>query len=137
MKFSMRQLDLEQVDIARQRVVHAPPQRLGGHRRDDVEVRDLFEGMHACIGTPRTVQLELRLSGHLADDTRNLPLNRPRVFLDLPAAVLRAGVLDEEFESGHQNLERGTRNPEPGTGTRNRNLEPEPGTWNLEPGTEI
>ncbi len=101
MKLSLRQLDFQQMNVARQRVVHFPAQRLGGNRRDDVEVRDLFERMHAGVGPPRAVQLELILSGHFGDDARQLALHRPRVFLDLPAAVLRAGVFDEDFEASH------------------------------------
>ncbi len=90
---------LRMMNVARQRVVHPPAQRLGGDGGDDVEMRDLFQRVHAGVGPARAVQLELLLSGDLSDDARQLALHRPRVFLDLPAAVLRAGVLDEDFEA--------------------------------------
>ena len=60
-KLPLRQLDFQQMNVARQRVVDAPAQRLGGDRRDDVEVRDLFERMHAGVGPSGAVQLELLL----------------------------------------------------------------------------
>ena len=39
----------------------AAAQRLGGNGGDDVEVRDLFERVHAGVGPPGAVQLELLL----------------------------------------------------------------------------
>ena len=46
-KLPLRQLDLQKMNVARQRVVDAPAQRLGRNRRDDVEVRHLLERVHA------------------------------------------------------------------------------------------
>ena len=87
---------------AGQLVVEAAPQRLGCQARIELEVRDLRERMDARVGPARAVQLELAASRDLADGAIDLALHRAGVLLDLPAAVLRAGVLDDELESRHQ-----------------------------------
>ncbi len=94
----------EDIDVGRQLVVQPAPQRFGGQVRADVEVRDLRERVHARIGAARPVQLEVLTPGHRPDGSIDLALDRPRVFLNLPAAVPRAGVLDRELEAGHSSF---------------------------------
>src|SRR6185295_6460781 len=69
--------------------------------RADVEMSDLREGMHARIGSPRSVQLEIAAARHLAHRAIDFTLNRLCVFLDLPAAVACARVFDRQLEPGH------------------------------------
>src|SRR5688572_25944687 len=57
--------------------------------------------MHARIGAPRSVQLELVAPRRPLDGPLDLTRNRSRVLLYLPTAVFRSGVLDEEFKSRH------------------------------------
>src|SRR5580693_8390532 len=64
-------------------------------------MRDLCQGVDACIGAPRPVQLEITPSGDGANRLIDLTLNRPCVLLDLPAAVPRASVLDGQLEARH------------------------------------
>ena len=84
-----------------------PAQRLGCQAGVDVEVRDLRQRVDAGVGAARPVQLEVRAAGRLADRAIDLALHRPRVLLDLPAAVARAGVLDQELEAWHSSTRRG------------------------------
>ena len=78
----------------------------GRERRVEVEVRDLRERVHAGVGAAGPVQLELRATRRRRDRAVDLALHRARVLLDLPAAVARAGILDEEFEARHGSGER-------------------------------
>ena len=80
------------------------PSASGAQRRGDVEVRDLAERVHARVGAARAVQLEPVGAERLAHGAVDLALHRPRVLLDLPAAVAGAGVLDEQLEPGHAGL---------------------------------
>ena len=91
----------EHVDIDGQRVVDAEEQRLGRQRRYDVEVRHLGERVDARVGAARAVQLEILASGDGADRAIELSGDRPRVFLNLPAAVARSGVFDGQLEARH------------------------------------
>ena len=49
----------QDVDVRRQLVVQAPPERLGRQRRADVEVRHLRQRVDAGIGAARAVKLEV------------------------------------------------------------------------------
>ncbi len=89
----------EDVDIGRQFVVQPSPQRLRRKGGDDVEVGDLCQRVDAGIGASGSVQLEIPTARDRAHRAVDLPLNRPRVLLDLPAAVTRAGVLDGQLEA--------------------------------------
>jgi hypothetical protein len=97
-------LDGDDVDVGWQLVVQLPAQRLGSHRRVELEVRDLRERVHAGIGPARAVELELAGLERFADGAVDLTLDRAGVLLDLPAAVARAGVLDQEAEARHTML---------------------------------
>jgi hypothetical protein len=94
-------LDRTDVDVGGKRVVDPVAQHRRRHVGIDVQVRDLRERVHAGIGPPRSIQLELASSGHVLDRTFEFPGYRPRVFLDLPATVFRAGVLDDQLEPRH------------------------------------
>ena len=65
-------------------------------------MRDLRERVDAGVGPARAVELELAASRDLADRAVDLALHGACVLLDLPAAVARAGVLDDQLESRHQ-----------------------------------
>jgi hypothetical protein len=107
-------LQLSDVDVGRQLVVEAAPERFWGQTGIQLEMRDLGERMDAGIGSARAVELELPASRDLADGAIDLALHRAGVLLDLPAAVLRAGILDDELEARHQALalrEPGSLNP--------------------------
>jgi hypothetical protein len=65
-------------------------------------VGDLGDGVHAGVGASGTVDLEAVAPGRLAHGLDQLALDGPRVGLDLPAAVARAGVLDGQLEPGHR-----------------------------------
>src|SRR5262249_4110807 len=82
-------------------VVQGEAQRVGGEPRLQVGVGYLGEGMHAGVGAARAVDLEGLAPRRLADRGLQLPLDRARVPLDLPAAVARPGVLEAELEAGH------------------------------------
>ena len=76
-------------------------QRLGRQARADVEVRDLAERVDAGVGAARSVQLEVLPAGDGAHGAVDLALHGPRVLLNLPAAVARAGVFDRQLEARH------------------------------------
>ena len=100
-KLSLRQLETEDVDVAGQAVVDLSSEHVAGDVGDDVEMRNLLQRMHAGVGSSRAVELELPLGRDVSDNPCELALDRPRVLLDLPAAVSGAGVLDEQLEPGH------------------------------------
>ncbi len=91
--------DAKDVDVRRELVVDAAHQRIGRHRRREIEVRHLRERVDAGIGAARAVQLELARPGRGRDGALDLSLHRSSVFLHLPAAVSRAGVLDRQPEA--------------------------------------
>ena len=68
----------------------------------ELEVRDLRERVDAGVGPARAVELELPAPCDLADGAVNLALDGAGVLLDLPAAVARPGVLDDQLEPRHQ-----------------------------------
>ena len=55
----------------------------------------------AGVGAAGAVDLEAIAAGRGADRLHQLALDRPRVGLDLPAAVARARVLDGQLEARH------------------------------------
>src|SRR5437867_10932240 len=65
--------------------------------------------MDARVGAAGTIELEILAPGHRPDRAIDLPLNGPRVFLDLPAAETCAGVLDGQLEAGHAGILRDRR----------------------------
>ena len=65
----------------------------------DVKVRDLCEGVDASVGAARAVELEVAFARRLQQRAGDFALNRPRVLLDLPAAIAAAGVFDGQFEA--------------------------------------
>ena len=104
----------QDVDVRRQLVVQAPPERLGRQRRADVEVRHLRQRVNAGIGAARAVKLEVLAAGDASRRAIDFALNRSRVLLDLPAAVTRAGVLDGQLEARHRWILRAGRAGEAG-----------------------
>ena len=64
-----------------------------------VEVRHLGQRVYAGVGAPRSVQPEVSAPGDSADRAGDLALDRLRIFLNLPAAVTRAGVLNRQLEA--------------------------------------
>ena len=94
----------QHVDVGRQFVVEPPDEGRAGNVRADIEMRDLRQGVDACIGTARSVQLEITPSRDRTDRPVDLALDRPRVLLNLPAAVPRAGVLDVSLKRGTPSL---------------------------------
>ena len=94
-------LDAADVDVGGQRLVDPRQQRRRRQRRADVEMRDLGQRVDAGVGAAGAVDLEAIAAGRGADRLDQLALDRPRVGLDLPAAVARAGVLDGQLEAGH------------------------------------
>ena len=71
----------------------------GGIGGVDVEMRDLRQRMHAGVGPAGSIQLEVRDTRRLMYRALDLALHRPRVLLNLPAAVAGAGVFDGELEA--------------------------------------
>jgi hypothetical protein len=69
-------LDAQQVDVGRQFVVDATPQRFGRQGGHHIEVGNLRDGMHAGIGTARSVQLEVGPAGDLANRAIDFTLHR-------------------------------------------------------------
>ena len=92
----------QDVDVARQLVVDAAPERVGRQARAHVEMRHLRQRVNARVGPARSVQLEVLPAGHGPDRAIDLALDRPGVLLNLPAAVSGAGVLDGQLESRHE-----------------------------------
>jgi hypothetical protein len=90
------------VDVRRQLVVDAPPQRLRWQRRHHVEMGHLGRCMDAGVGPAGTVQLEILPPRHGSHRAVELALHGARVLLNLPAAEPRAGVLDGQLEAGHR-----------------------------------
>ena len=96
-----RLVDPPDVDVRGQALVDAVAQGVWRQVGVNLEVRDLRQRVHARVGAPRAVQLELPAPRRLVDGALDLPGNRPRVLLDLPAAIPRAGIFDHELEAGH------------------------------------
>ena len=71
------------------------PQRVRRQVGVEIEVRDLRERVHAGVGPSRAVELELPPPRHVRDRPIDLSRDGPRVLLDLPPAVARAGVFDD------------------------------------------
>lgn len=61
-------------------------------------MRDLRERMHAGVGPPRAIQLELAALRHFADRAIDFSLNRAGILLNLPPAIARSVVFDEQLE---------------------------------------
>ena len=94
-------VDRSDVDIGGQRIVESHPERSRSEIGVQLEVRHLRQRVHASVGAAGAVQLELTPPRHRPDRAIDFTLHRPRVLLDLPAAVPRAGVFDQELETGH------------------------------------
>ena len=94
-------VDPPDVDVGREGVVEAAAQRVRRQVGIQVEVGDLRERVHAGVCPPGAVELELTAASHVAHGPIDLSRDRPRVLLDLPAAVTRPRVFDDELESGH------------------------------------
>ena len=91
----------DDVDVGRQFVVDTAAEEFRSERCRDVEVRDLRERVHAGVGSSRSVELEVRAARRRADRAVDLALHRPRVLLDLPAAVAGSRVFDRQLEPRH------------------------------------
>jgi hypothetical protein len=105
-----RLVDRADVDVGRQRVVEARAQHGRRQVRVELEVRDLSERVHAGVGPAGAVQLELLPPRRVADGAIDFAGDRPRVLLDLPAAVTGAVVFNQQLEARHRasgNLEIG------------------------------
>ena len=76
-------------------------QRRRRQRRADVEVRDLRQRVDTGVGAASAIDLEEIAAGRGADRLHQLALDRPRVGLDLPAAVAGARVFDSELVARH------------------------------------
>src|SRR6185436_3862618 len=98
----MRDLgDGADVNVCRQLVVDLAPEQLRRKGGVQLEVRHLCQRVHAGIRAPGAVQLELLPAARLAHRAIDFTLDRPRIFLDLPATVAGARVLDQQLESRH------------------------------------
>ena len=75
-----------------------PPRRREPAARQ-IHMRNLPGRVDARVGAARAVQLEIIAGGDRSHRAIDLALNRPRVLLNLPAAVPRAGILDRQPES--------------------------------------
>ena len=95
----------EDRDVVRQFVVQSARQRIRWQGTADVEMRNLRQGVHSCVGSTRSVKLEIVPASDQSDGSVDLSLDCPRVCLNLPPAVACAGVLDGEFESGQDGQE--------------------------------
>ena len=95
-------VDLADMDIGREHVVDSRAKRRGRHVRVQLQMCDLRERMHSGIGSSGAIELELSPSSHLADGLIDLPLHGSSVLLNLPPAVARAGVFDDELVAGHE-----------------------------------
>ena len=89
------------VDVCGKFVVDLSAEELGREVRVDVEMGDLRQGVYARIGASRSIQFELAPFGSLDHCALDLAGDRTGVFLDLPAAVFRARVFDQQFEACH------------------------------------
>ena len=74
----------------------------GRELRLEVQMGDLPQGVDAGVGAARAVQLEVGAPRDEAHGGGDLPLDGAGVLLDLPAAVARAGELDDEAEPAHR-----------------------------------
>ena len=100
-------VDPPDVDVRRERVVDAVAQRVRRQVGVELEVRDLRERVHARVGPSRAIELELRTPRHVRDRALDFSRDRPRVLLDLPAAVAGSGIFNNELEARHLDLESG------------------------------
>ncbi len=85
----------------RERVVHARDERGRRELDAEVDVRDLAERVHAGIGSPGAVRVELPAAGDVRERSVELALHRPGVLLDLPTAVAGAGVFEGQLVASH------------------------------------
>jgi hypothetical protein len=94
-------VDPQDVDVGGQELVDAATQRFGRQRGVNVEVGDLGEGVDAGVGPAGAVEFEFSRAGSLANGAVDLALHRPRVLLDLPAAIAGSRVFDRQLEAHH------------------------------------
>jgi len=88
-------LDRADADVGRKRVVQPREQRGRRQIGIQIEMRDLADRMDARVRAARAVQLEFLPPRHLANRAVDLARDRPRVLLNLPAAVSRSVVFDD------------------------------------------
>src|SRR6202048_1675133 len=67
----------------------------------NIAMRDLRDRMHAGVGAARAVNANLLAADRL-DRIFDRALHRGAIVLDLPAAIRRAVIFDDEFVAGHQ-----------------------------------
>jgi len=91
----------DDVDVHRQRVVHASDERRRRQRDGQIRVRDLTQRVDAGVRPSRSVRLDSRRFRRFAERTHQFALHGPRIFLNLPAAVAGAGVFEGELVAGH------------------------------------
>src|SRR4029078_1099226 len=109
---SMRHDDGRQdVDVRREFIVEPAHERRRRKRRAHIEVRHLRQRMHTGIGPSGAVQLEIPSSGDVAHRAIDFSLHGAGIFLNLPAAVPRAGILPRELETGHSSFYERTWDP--------------------------
>jgi hypothetical protein len=65
-------------------------------------MRDLSERMDPCVGAAGSVQFEFTALRDFANRAIDFALNGPRVLLNLPPAIARAGILNQQLESWHR-----------------------------------
>src|SRR4051794_21377843 len=66
----------------------------------NIAMRDLSQGMHPGIGTPRAMDAN-RLAADRLDGIFQRALHRGAIVLQLPAAERTAVIFDDEFVAGH------------------------------------
>src|SRR5688500_8334106 len=89
----------EDHDVRWQLVVDSTPQCVGWQVGMDIQMGDLCQRVDAGVGSTRSVQFEVVDAGRCQNRAFELPLNRARVLLNLPAAVPRPGVFKGQFQS--------------------------------------
>ena len=95
---------MNDVDVCWKLVVDAAHQRIRRLGVVEIEVRHLRERMDAGIGAPQAVKLELVSARRSSDGALDLSVHGSSIFLHLPAAVPRAGILNRQFEAHSSRL---------------------------------
>ena len=98
-------LNVEDVDVRRQLVVQRAPQRGGRERGATSRCATWAQRVHAGVGPPRPIQLEVAAVRSPSGRRDRFALDGPGVLLDLPTAVSRPGVFDGQSEPGHDAIQ--------------------------------